>query len=145
MKRADKKKARRSSGGSKRRAPSTLTIRSSITNGTDLLPHIDGRSVVARRYRDIQNAIASDLGGLSVMTEAQLQLARSAAGLTLLRERLDAKAVNGESVDDMQYCRISNSLSRVLVALGIERKAKDITPRTPTQQVIDALVNGDRA
>src|SRR5271154_3069392 len=34
--------------------------RSRISNGRDLLPDIDGRSVVARRYRDIASAILSD-------------------------------------------------------------------------------------
>jgi hypothetical protein len=37
--------------------------RSRLSNGRDVLPNVDGRSVVARRYRDIICAVASDQGG----------------------------------------------------------------------------------
>jgi hypothetical protein len=34
------------------------------TNGRDVLPNVDGRSLIARRYRDISGAIIVDQGGL---------------------------------------------------------------------------------
>jgi hypothetical protein len=37
--------------------------RSRLSNGRDVLPNVDGRSLVARRYRDIMCAVASDQGG----------------------------------------------------------------------------------
>lgn len=37
--------------------------RSRISNGRDLLPDIDGRSPIARRYKDIAAAILVDQGG----------------------------------------------------------------------------------
>ncbi len=64
----------------------------------------------------------------TALTEAQLQLVRSAAGLTVLREALDAKALNGERIDVAEYCRISNSLRRLLSTIGLQRIPKDITP-----------------
>jgi hypothetical protein len=62
------------------------------------------------------------------LSEAQLQLVRSAAGLIILRERLDLRALNDERVDVAEYCRISNSLRRVLATIGLQRTAKDVTP-----------------
>ena len=37
--------------------------RSRLTNGTALLPDVDGRSVIARRLKDITSAILADQGG----------------------------------------------------------------------------------
>jgi hypothetical protein len=34
--------------------------RSRITNGRDVLPDVDGRSIIARRFRDIVNAMIAD-------------------------------------------------------------------------------------
>jgi hypothetical protein len=89
---------------------------------------VDGRSTIARRYREIGAAIATDLGGGAELTEAQQQLIRSAAGLVVLREKLDVLAVNGEKVDIGEYTRITNSLTRLLSAIGLERVPRNITP-----------------
>lgn len=103
-------------------------LRSAVANGSRVMNGIDARSASARRYRDISNAIASDLGGTDHLTEAQLQLIRSATGLVLLRERLDTRALNGQRIDAAEYCRIANSLRRVLATIGLRRVAKNVTP-----------------
>jgi hypothetical protein len=53
--------------------------RSRVTNHHDLLPDIDGRSIIARRYRDIVSAVVADQGGLDRMAEARVQLVRPPA------------------------------------------------------------------
>ena len=111
-------------------------FRTAIGNGSRVLDGIDGRSHVARRHVEITAAIAQDCGGIDVVSEAQLQLIRSAAGLVILREDLDSKAADGERIDVATYCRISNSLRRVLSTIGLERRAKDITPIPSLQQYI---------
>ena len=103
-------------------------FRTAIGNGSRVLDGVDGRSHVARRHVEISASIASDLGGAALLSEAQLQLIRSAAGLVILREDLDSKAVNGERIDVATYCRISNSLRRVLGTIGLKRVPRDITP-----------------
>jgi hypothetical protein len=50
---------------------SRLTV--GISNGRDLLPNVDGRGIVARRYRDIICAVASDQGGAEGLSEARLE------------------------------------------------------------------------
>ena len=39
--------------------------RSLISNGSALLPNVDGRGPIYRRYKDIANAILSDQGGVN--------------------------------------------------------------------------------
>jgi hypothetical protein len=70
----------------KRITVTRATVRSAIANGSRLLDSIDARSAPARRYRDLQDDIARDLG--DDLTTTQLQLVRSAAGLVCLREAL---------------------------------------------------------
>ena len=100
--------------------------RSAIGNGTKLLDHLDARSSAARRYKYLQADIAQDLGGDAATT--QLQLARSRAGLVVLRERLDEKVLAGEPVDSSEYARIANSVRRLCSTIGLTRVPRDITP-----------------
>jgi hypothetical protein len=100
-------------------------FRTKLANGTAILEGIDGRSYIARRYRELGASLSADLGG--DLTEAQKQLVRSAAGLVILRERLDVEAANDRPIDYQEYCTISNSLRRVLATIGLRRIPKDIT------------------
>jgi hypothetical protein len=106
------------------------TFRTSIANGSRVLEGIDGRTHVARRYGEVAGAIAVDLGGEDHLTELQKHLVRSVAGMVVLREDLDAKAINGEHVNTAVYCRLANSTRRVAATLGLSRVAKDITGPT---------------
>ena len=56
--------------------------KSRVTNGSKLLPLADGRSVTARRFRDIFEQVCGDLGGIEHLSEAERQLARRAAALS---------------------------------------------------------------
>jgi hypothetical protein len=103
------------------------------------LEGVDNRSHTARRYREIGALLASDMGGSDHLTEAERQLVRSAAGLVILRERLDVKAVNGEKIDTGEYCAISNTLRRVLVTCGLKRVPIDITAETDESRLCRLL------
>jgi hypothetical protein len=107
-------------------------FRTATGAGHRILEGIDGRCAIARRYAEVAGGIAVDLGGEDQLTELQKHLIRSVAGLVVLRERLDAKAINGERVNSSQYCRLANSAHRVAATLGITRVAKDVTP-TPLE------------
>jgi hypothetical protein len=96
--------------------------RTAIANGAAILAGVDGRSHVARRYREVGALLAGDLGGATHLTEAQKQLVRCASGLVVLREALDVKAAKGEKVDSGEYCSLSNTLRRVLVTIGLKRE-----------------------
>ena len=84
---------------STRLAPRQPVARSRVTNGTDVLPGIDQRSTVARRYRDICAAIASDQGGAEHLSEARHQLIRRFAAAAVLAEQIEARMAMGETID----------------------------------------------
>ena len=104
------------------------TARSRVTNGRDLLPGVDGRSIVARRYRDILAALTSDMGGDDRMSEARRQLCRRFTALSVQAETLEARLAHCEPIDLGQYALISSTLVRLASRLGIERRARDIKP-----------------
>ena len=95
-------------------------------NGSEVLAGVDGRSATFRRYRDILASLCSDMGGDP--SEAQLQIARRASSLAVWCEEQDAAAVNGQPFDIAAYTTASNSLRRLLADLGLERRARNVTP-----------------
>jgi hypothetical protein len=109
-----------------------LTVRSATTNDPLLLRGVDGRSVVARRYRDVAIALADDLGGQDRLSEPSKILVRQAAAMTVQVESLQSKIVAGEDVNLEQLTRLSNVLGRTLQRLGLKR------PRTRPTGVLAA-------
>jgi hypothetical protein len=105
-----------------------LPKRSRITNGRDVLPGIDGRGVIARRYRDIANAIASDQGGADHLSEARLQLVRRFAAAAVLAEQMEAKLPNGEKIDISEHALLCSTLVRVARQIGVNRIPREIGP-----------------
>jgi hypothetical protein len=105
--------------------------RSRITNGSKLLPGVDGRSPWVRRAKDIISAHLSDLGGEDNTSAAERSIIRRAAVLTVELERLEAKfALAGEaSAEELDvYSRIASNLRRLLEAIGLQRRPKNVTP-----------------
>jgi hypothetical protein len=102
--------------------------RSRVSNGGEVLPDVDGRSVIARRYRDIVNAIVGDQGGIDHISEVRLQLVRRFAAAAVLAERMEAALARGEEIDVDQHGVLSSTLVRIAQRLGLARRAKNITP-----------------
>lgn len=112
-------------------AAAKSTARSRVSNGSAILPGVDGRSVWARRFRDLMELHVSDKGGPDAVSEAERSIIRRAAALEVELERLEAKfATSGEAAaaDLDLYGRTSNTLRRHLEAVGLQRRAKDVTP-----------------
>ncbi|WP_020187728.1 hypothetical protein [Methylopila sp. 73B] len=108
------------------------TQRTRVTNGTATIPGVDGRTLWARRLRDLLAIYASDLGGAENMTEAEKSLVRRAATLSVELELLEqrfAASGKGASAPDLDlYGRMTNTLRRLLECTGLERRARDVTP-----------------
>jgi hypothetical protein len=107
------------------------TNRSRITNGSAVLPGVDGRSTWVRRLRDLVSLHLSDLGGEDAVSEAEKSIVRRAATLTVELEGMEAAfAVAGEAkaADLDLYQRTAGNLRRLLESVGLERRAKDVTP-----------------
>ena len=125
--------------------PRTLSApgRSRVTNGSKLLPLSDGRSATARRFRDLYEDIAADLGGKDHLSEGQRQLVRRAAMLSAECERMEAMAARNDrrpdgaiawksevpfTFDLEVYGQLCDRLGRLFGRLGLERKSRDVTP-----------------
>jgi hypothetical protein len=109
------------------RRPGSST-RSCITNGRKLLL-TDERGATARRFRDLYHGFCQDLGGADRLSQGELQLVRRAAALSSELERQEAVWALGEAKFDFGgYATLTNVLRRVLESIGLERRAKDVTP-----------------
>ena len=102
--------------------------RSRMTNGTALLPDIDGRSAIARRFKDITSGILADQGGADQCSEGRLQLVRRFAAAAVLAEQLESRLANGEQIDIQKHALLCSTLTRLAQRIGIDRRAKNITP-----------------
>lgn len=103
------------------------THRSAVANGSRLFVEgLDGRSALARRYRDLVHAFTADIGGDP--SESQKQLIRRAASLSTWCEAQEVKLANGEDVEIGPLTTAANSLRRILADIGLERRARDVTP-----------------
>jgi len=109
-------------------APRPPVARSRVTNGADVLPGVDGRSLLARRYRDIAGAVLADQAGASQCSEARLQLIRRFAAACVLAEQLEARLTNGQAIDVGEHAALSSTLVRLASRIGIDRVPKDVTP-----------------
>ena len=110
-------------------AKPSRTTRSAVSNGSRLhAAEVDGRTADARRFRDVMAEIASDLGGSDTLSEAQRQLARRAAMLSVQGEKMEADAIAGGVIDLDAFGALSDRLSRLFARLGVKRVARDATP-----------------
>jgi hypothetical protein len=101
--------------------------RSRLTNGKDLLPNIDGRSLIARRYRDICTAIASDQGGPDQLSEARIQLTRRYAACCVIAEEMESRLVRGDQIDITVYVQLTTTIVRIAPRIGLDRVPRDIS------------------
>jgi hypothetical protein len=119
--------------------------RSRVTNGSVLIPGVDGRSPWIRRCKDIIASHISDLGGIDNCSTAEYSIVRRAAVLTTELEQLEARFATAGQADagDLEtYQRCANSLRRLLEAVGLQRRARDVT--TPTLDEIAAEIEAEK-
>jgi len=101
------------------------------TRPGQLLPGIDGRSAWVRRCRDLISAHTTDLGGVDNCSAAERSIIRRASVLTVELERMERQFALDEqaSADDLDlYQRTAGNLRRLLEAVGLERRARDVGP-----------------
>jgi hypothetical protein len=131
--------------GSSPDRPQKDALKSRVTNGSALLPGIDGRSAWVRRCKDVIASHISDLGGVDNCSAAERSIIRRAAVLTTELEQLEARFATAGQADagDLEtYQRCANSLRRLLEAVGLQRRARDVTP--PTLDEIAAEIEAEK-
>jgi hypothetical protein len=90
------------------------------------LSHLDGRTLAARRARELIEAIQADLGGGDRLSEGEKQLVQRAAVLGAYIESHEVRWLNGETVDLADYLAACNTQRRILATVGLQRRTKDI-------------------
>jgi hypothetical protein len=86
--------------------------------------YIDGRSLEAKRFKQIVRAIEVDLGG--DLTETQKLLLGCIASTAILKERADAAILNNKALDIGEYTSLVSALRKLLETAGLRRIAKGI-------------------
>jgi hypothetical protein len=102
--------------------------RDALTNGSKTLPDTDGRLRIARRFRGIANAVLADQGGASECSESRRQLIRRFSAACVLAEELEGRLARGEEIDVERHALLCSTLTRLAQRIGIDRRAKNITP-----------------
>jgi hypothetical protein len=102
-----------------------------MTNGA-ILPGIDGRSTWARRLRDLVALHVADLGGDQNVSEAERAILRRSSVIIVELERMEkdfASSEDAPSIPELEiYQRMANTMRRLLEAVGLHRRPRDITP-----------------
>jgi hypothetical protein len=93
-----------------------------------VLPGVDNRTMIARRFYDVCQALISDQAGLDRCSEARLQLIRRFAAAAVMAEEMEARLARGESIDVAQHTQLSSTLVRLAARIGINRRLKNVTP-----------------
>src|SRR5262245_4753672 len=125
------KTAKKSSADRTKVARAKDPQRSRITNGSALLPGVDGRNAWVRRAKDLLALHFSDLGGEDNVSEAERALVRRAVTLIIELERREMMFAQAGAADDEAlaiYQTTVNTLRRTLESLGLQRRPRDVSP-----------------
>lgn len=95
------------------------------TQGT-ILQGVDMRTHGGRRFKELCADLVHHLE--SDPTAPQLAIIRRAAALAVWCEQAETEQAQGGDLDVASYTTATNALRRLLVDLGLERKARDVTP-----------------
>jgi hypothetical protein len=105
--------------------------RSRVGNGHKLIAGCDGRGRWVRRLKDLLDEAISDMGGVDNTSAAERHIIRRACVLIVELERLEGKFAQASevSIDDLDcYGRTAGNMRRLLESVGLQRRARDVTP-----------------
>src|SRR5690242_4393931 len=84
-------------------------VTNAVARGSVLwLDNVDKRGPVPRRFKDIIGLITADLGGPDVLSEAQRQIIRRIASLSVWCESQEARMADGDEINIDEFQRASN-------------------------------------
>ena len=89
----------------------------------------DENSAFSRRFHDLMLGHISDLGGVDVLSAAQMSLVRRMSAMEIQLEELEGRMSRGEPVDLDAFGRASSHLRRIYETLGLQqgRKPRDVS------------------
>ena len=108
-----------------------------------VLGRADGRTKQGRLVKSMRRELLAHLGGAGGVTPMQRALIERACMLQLRVATLDERLLDGDSFteyDSKTYLAFSNSLTRTLTALGIERSAATPTAPATRDNLLEAVM-----
>jgi hypothetical protein len=118
--------------------------RNRVTNGTTLLPSVDGRSLWARLMRDNYQAVIQHCGGEDAISDLERMTARRIgaleAELIYFEDKIATiRAAGGEPDSHLLdlYSRVSNTHRRHCESIGWQRRPRNITPALDVYMAAD--------
>ena len=91
------------------------------------LDELDGRTHAAQHAKELVSRLVVDLGGSQQVTVGRHELIKRAAVLGALIEDCEVRWLRKEPVEINDYLAAINAQRRVLVSIGLERRARDVT------------------
>jgi hypothetical protein len=92
------------------------------------LEDLDRRTAAYRRTAETIDAIEVDLGGADMLSTMERQVVRHVALIGSMIEDLGARWLAGEGIDPVMFATLSNAERRLYEAVGLQRRAKNVTP-----------------
>jgi hypothetical protein len=112
--------------------PRPSKLRSAQTNSPYRLPGVSLRyGSLGRRFRDLVESMADELGGVDRLGVIDLALIRQAAMDIIRTETMQGALMRDEAVDHEELTRAGNSARSALTKLGIKR-ARSRNAKGPT-------------
>jgi hypothetical protein len=112
--------------------------------------HLDGRTIVARRFDNTVADIAEDLGGADYLSIVQRTLIEAYAGA--VAGHMNAQLLLGQPVNLAEYSQAFSLMARIAARLGITRQPCDVTgnsqmltDRKIERVIIDVAADGETA
>ena len=93
----------------------------------DWIEKLDGRTTLAKVVQSRLAELQADLGGLQSLSYQERSLTRRAVWLEALIESREAALARGEEIEEGAHVQSVNALMGVWKALGLQRRAKDVT------------------
>jgi hypothetical protein len=91
------------------------------------LADLDGRTAAAKAARATVRALEADLGGADRLSVAERELIQRAALASAMLQDMETAWLSGRGLDVAAYTTLSNTQSRILKMLGLERRSRDVT------------------
>jgi hypothetical protein len=92
------------------------------------LDDLDCRTSAAKRARDLVNRLENDCGGPDQLSTGQREIIKRAALSGAVLEDIEVHWLEGQKIDVGDYALLANSQRRLLATIGLERRARDVTP-----------------
>jgi hypothetical protein len=92
------------------------------------LSDLDRRTRAAALAFDTRDALLDDLGGAETASIGHRQLCQRAAVLAAMLEDSESRFLSGDEIEIETYLAAINAQRRVLATIGLERRARDVTP-----------------